>query len=247
MQVTLAIPARMASTRLPGKMLADLAGKPLIVRVVERLKQVRFNCEIVVVTDADEIAQVAQSAGARALMSSPECPSGTARIASVCDQIPGDLIINVQGDEPFIRPEDIETLIDAWRQTEAPCITPVYPLKNTDSLLDSNCVKVVRSHDGRALYFSRSPVPHMRGIAPQEWLAHGQYWGHMGVYGYRRDLLESYSSIPSSQLESTESLEQLRLLEANITIQTVELAAPRLAIDTPDDLEQARKLWAQEA
>jgi len=240
--VTLCIPARLASTRLPRKVLLDLGGKPVIQHVWERAKKVKQANRIVIVTDADEVAQVAQKFGAEVIMTSPDCPSGTARIASVIDQFHGDFYINIQGDEPFIEPTLLDELISCWKRTQCALVTAVSPITEVERLQSSSVVKVVRAENGEAIYFSRSPIPFFRGYEMSEWLNKFSYWSHIGVYGYNRDTLARYPQLSPTALESVESLEQLRFLAHGFRFQTIVSDYHPVAIDTAEDLAVARKL-----
>lgn len=239
---SIVIPARIASTRLPGKMLKSLGGKPVVQHVIERAQNVR-NCQSVyVVTDSNEIVQLARSLGVTGFLTSPECRSGTERIVSVLNEIIGDWIFNVQGDEPFVDIHLLEEMIDRTRTTQADILTPVYRLKSVEEVLNPNIVKVVRDAKDFALYFSRSPIPYVRDISKAEWLQHTTFWGHLGIYGYQRTVLEKYSNLPINSLEQAESLEQLRFLSNGFRIFTCESSNRSVAIDTAEDLVSAEKI-----
>jgi 3-deoxy-manno-octulosonate cytidylyltransferase (CMP-KDO synthetase) len=242
--VTLCIPARIASTRLPRKVLLDLGGKPVVQHVWERAKQVRQADRVVLLTDSEEVAGVARGFGAEVLMTDPACPSGTARMASVIGHLPGDFFLNVQGDEPFIQPDLLDGLITRWKETQCPLVTAVSKIHATERLLATSVVKVVRAENGEAIYFSRSPIPHLRGVDPAEWVTRRDYWVHVGVYGYDRATLAGYAQLKATELEAAESLEQLRFLAHGLTFQTVITDYHPVAIDTPEDLEAARRLLA---
>ncbi len=242
--ITLCIPARIASTRLPRKVLLDLGGKPVVQHVWEKARQVRQADRVILLTDSEEVAQAARGFGAEVVMTSPDCPSGTARMASVIDRVPGDFFLNVQGDEPFIEPELLDGLISRWKETKCRLVTAVSKLRSTERLLASSVVKVVRAENGEALYFSRSPIPHLRGVDPAEWVSRRDYWVHIGVYGYDRATLAGYAQLKPTELEAVESLEQLRFLAHGLTFQTVVTDYHPVAIDTPEDLEAARRLLA---
>ena len=242
--VTLCIPARIASTRLPRKVLLDLGGKPVVQHVWERAKQVRQADRVVLLTDSEEVAGIARGFGAEVLMTDPACPSGTARMASVIGHLPGDFFLNVQGDEPFIQPELLDGLISRWQETKCPLVTAVSKIHATERLLATSVVKVVRAENGEAIYFSRSPIPHLRGVDPAEWVTRRDYWAHIGVYGYDRATLAGYAQLKATELEAVESLEQLRFLAHGLTFQTVVTDYHPVAIDTAEDLEAARRLLA---
>ena len=239
---SIVIPARIASTRLPGKMLKSLGGKPVVQHVIERTQKVR-NCQAVyVVTDSNEIVQLARSLGVTGLLTSPECRSGTERIVSVLNQIKGDWIFNVQGDEPFVDIDLLESMIEYAYDTQTAILTPIYRLKSIEEVLNPNIVKVVRDTNNFALYFSRSPIPFVRDIPKEEWLQHTTFWGHLGIYGYPRTVLEKYFYLSQNPLEKAESLEQLRFLSKGIRIFTCESQNRSVAIDTAEDLALAEKI-----
>lgn len=239
---SIVIPARIASTRLPGKMLKSLGGKPVVQHVIERTQKV-CNCQSVyVVTDSNEIVQLARSLGVTGLLTSPECRSGTERIVSALNEISGDWIFNVQGDEPFVDIHLIEEMIDLTRNIQADILTPVYRLKSIKEVFNPNVVKVVRNTKDFALYFSRNPIPFVRDIPKEEWLQHTTFWGHLGIYGYQRTVLENYSKLSVNPLEQAESLEQLRFLSNNFRILTCETQNRSVAIDTEEDLALAEKI-----
>ncbi len=239
---TLCIPARLGSTRLPRKVLLDLGGKPVVQHVWERAKKVKQATRVVILTDAEEVAKVARCFGAEVIMTSPDCPSGTARIASVLDQLPGEFFLNVQGDEPFIEPDLLDQLITRWKETKCRLVTAVSKITKTERLQASSVVKVVRAENGEAIYFSRSPIPFLRGVEITDWVKQKDYWSHIGVYGYDRATLAGYARLAPTELEATESLEQLRFLAHGITFQTVITNYHPVAIDTAEDLEAARLL-----
>lgn len=238
----LCIPARLGSTRLPRKVLLDLGGKPVVQHVWERAKKVKQATRVVILTDADEIAKVATGFGAEVIMTSHDCASGTARIASVLNQLPGEFFLNVQGDEPFIEPDLLDQLITRWIETKCRLVTAVSKITQAERLQSSSVVKVVRAENGEAIYFSRSPIPFLRGAEIAEWVKQKDYWSHIGVYGYDRATLAGYEKLKSTTLESMESLEQLRFLAHGITFQTVVTNYHPIAIDTAEDLSAARLL-----
>jgi 3-deoxy-manno-octulosonate cytidylyltransferase (CMP-KDO synthetase) len=236
------IPSRLASTRLPRKVLADICGKPLVQHVWERVSQAKNVDSVIVATDSPEVVQVVAAWGGKALLTDPACQSGTERIASVLDQLDADLILNVQGDEPLVDPDMLDALIASWISNPCDLITPVYRITSLEDLNNPNVVKVARAQDGCALYFSRSPIPYVRDCPQEEWLTHQAFWGHIGVYGYRKEVLAKYAKLPFSPLQAAESLEQLRFLEAGYTFQTVETIYHSIAVDTQADLEKVRRL-----
>jgi len=237
MSIVAVIPSRFASTRLPGKPLVDICGKPMVQHVYERVRQVELFDEVLVATDDQRIFDVVEAFGGKAVMTSVDCPSGTDRLIEVAQAHPADIYVNIQGDEPLIEPEVVEKL--ARVMLDDPDLqmgTLCYPI-TAEQAQNPNIVKVVRAHNNNALYFSRSPIPFARsgGIAPE-------YFGHLGMYAYRRDFLMSFGKLPYSKLENTEKLEQLRVLEAGIAIRCLTVQAMAPGVDTPEDLEEVRRI-----
>jgi len=242
-----AIPARLQSTRFPRKVLADIHGRPMLWHVYQGVSSAKKIKEVWVLSDSQEVVDQASSWGANALLTSEDCSSGTDRIASVIDSLDADVIINVQGDEPLISSEVIDRLAVAIEGSPADVATPVYPITTLEELTSPNVVKVVRGHDGSALYFSRSPVPHVRDVTIDDWLSRGQFWGHAGVYAYRRSALVEFPNLPVGRLEKLEKLEQLRLLEAGKRFLAVEIDYRPHAVDVPEDLEAVKRILASTA
>jgi 3-deoxy-manno-octulosonate cytidylyltransferase (CMP-KDO synthetase) len=250
-----AVPARLQSSRLPNKVLADIGGKPMIQRVLERCRESTEVDTVVLCTDSQELQQRAAGWGFPVLMTAESCSSGSDRIASVADALMtlawGDItpaaeqtaVINVQGDQPFIDPQVIDAMAAEFRRLDPvpSVVTPVYGLK-PETVHNPNVVKTLLSHDGRALYFSRSAIPHVRDVDPSEWHRHTTFWGHVGMYGFRGDVLAAWNQLPASPLEDLERLEQLRLIEAGLTIATFEVQGTSLSVDTAEQLEQARAM-----
>ena len=245
MKTQVVIPARLQSTRLPRKVLADIHGKPLIQHVWERVRAAQMVDDVFIAVDDDTVQAVAQGFGAQVLMTDPACQSGTERIASVLDQLDADFIINVQGDEPLIQTTLIDALVTRWQADPVDLVTPIFRMTDVDDLFSSHVVKVVRGYDDRILYFSRQAVPHLRDVPEQEWLAQQAYWGHIGVYGYRRQVLANYDQLPASPLEASEKLEQLRFLEAGYQFLAVETDYRPIAVDVAEDLEHVRQILAK--
>jgi len=248
--VVVAVPARLESARLPGKVLADIAGKPMLQHVLERCRQAKGVAAVVVCTDSEQVRADAEAWGFPVLMTSPDCSSGSERLASVVTELVAaaggsssdTLVINVQGDQPLLDPGIIETMVAQFVALQRPpVLTPVYPLA-ADKLHDPNVVKVLRARDGRAITFSRSALPHLRGVPPEQWADHTTYWGHVGLYGYRADVLAGWMALPASPLEELEKLEQLRMIEAGIPLLTYAVDQDCLSVDTQEQLEQARAL-----
>ncbi len=237
------IPARYASTRFPGKLLQDLGGKPVIIHVYENSKKAGLIDDVVVATDDERIYDMVKRWNGNCVMTSPFHPSGTDRIAEVARKMDCDIIVNVQGDEPFIRPEMIDDVVSLLDDERASISTLIKEIKNREELLDPNTVKVVFDRESFAIYFSRSPIPYHR----DEWKGidgirvNGYLYKHIGIYGYRKDVLLRISSLPQSRLERIEKLEQLRAIENGIKIKVKETPFETIGIDTPDDLERARR------
>ena len=250
-----AVPARLQSSRLPNKVLADIGGKPMIQRVLERCRESTAVDTVVLCTDSQELQQRAAVWGFPVLMTAESCSSGSDRIASVAGALmelawgnatpvaEQTAVINVQGDQPFIDPQVIDAMAAEFRRLDPvpAVVTPVYGLK-PETVHNPNVVKTLLAHDGRALYFSRSAIPHVRDVDPSEWHRHTTFWGHVGMYGFRGDVLAGWNRLPASPLEDLERLEQLRLIEAGLTIATFEVQGTSLSVDTAEQLEQARAM-----
>lgn len=236
------IPARFASTRFPGKPLADIAGKTLIQRVYEQAVQAQRLTEVIVATDDERILQHVHSFGGKAAMTLASHRSGTDRCAELAAQIPtAEAILNIQGDEPFIEPAQID-LAAALLEAGRPISTLAKRIGREEDLHNPNVVKVVWNQQHEALYFSRSPIPHMRGLPPGQWIDHGDFYKHIGLYGFRRETLLELAVLPISHYEQMESLEQLRWLEAGYPIAVGITEQETIGVDTPEDLEKARAM-----
>lgn len=237
MRTLAVIPARYASTRLPGKPLLDICGKPMIQHVCEAVGKATLVDDVLVATDDERIARAVSDLGGRAVMTSPDCASGTDRLVEIARHEQADIYLNVQGDEPLLRPTDVDKLVEALRRhPQAAAATPCYPVSARQAL-DPNLVKVVRDDAGQALYFSRAPIPFDRDGEKQV-----RYWGHVGMYAYRPAALAIFATHAPGELERAEKLEQLRLLQHGIGIQMVELAPCAPGVDTAEDLERVRAL-----
>lgn len=235
------IPARYASSRFPGKPLADLGGKSMIERVYERVSSVLD--DVAVATDDQRIADAVKAFGGRAVMTSDKHRSGTDRVCEAA-QILGtdaDVVINIQGDEPFIAPSQIEALKGCFDEKTdiASLARPFDPTLGFDALFDPNLVKVVMGEQCNALYFSRSIIPYVRSVDWKRWLEKTTFYTHVGIYAYRRDVLNQIAKLPQAPLEIAESLEQLRWLSADYRIRMAVTTEPTIGIDTPADLEAA--------
>ncbi|MEM8865784.1 MAG: 3-deoxy-manno-octulosonate cytidylyltransferase [Planctomycetota bacterium] len=232
------IPARLASTRLPRKMLLADTGLPLVLHTYEAARGAKKPSSVIVATDSEEILSVVQSAGGQAVMTSPDCVSGTDRVAEVARQRPEfDLFVNLQGDEPELDPAAIDRVVAMLEEdSTAAMATLATPIHNPARVADPANVKVVFDDAGRALYFSRSPIPYLRD--PLENVAAEnptQRFQHVGLYAYQRDFLLRLADLPPSPLEQAEKLEQLRVLEAGETIRVGQIANAAPGIDTADD------------
>lgn len=240
MKVLGIIPARYASSRFPGKPLADIRGKSMIQRVYEQARKAESLNQVVVATDHDQIFNHVSRFGGQVCMTGKHHKSGTDRCFEALTQLKEkfDYVINIQGDEPFIQPEQINALASALDgQTEIATLVKV--IEERDQLFNPNVVKAVADVHGRALYFSRSPIPYARNIPHDEWIDAHKYHKHIGMYGYRVDVLERITGLEPTALELTESLEQLRWLENGMTIRVIETIYDSIGIDSPEDLARA--------
>ena len=238
------IPARYASTRFPGKPLAMLGGKPVLQHVYERANLAQQIDEVCVATDDERIASAARTFGAKVFMTDAGHQSGTDRCAEVAQHYPEDsIIVNIQGDEPFIDPSQIDAVANPLlADNPADISTLVVRLKELESVNNPNVVKAVKSASGQALYFSRSPIPFLRGIPQEQWMEKGVFYKHLGIYGFRRSVLLRVARLPQSAYEQMEALEQLRWLEAGYRIQVETTTIETIGIDTPEDLEAAERI-----
>ena len=232
------IPARLASTRLPRKMLREIAGKPLIGMVYEAVRSSPLLDRVIVATDSDEILAVCRQHGWEAEMTSSHHRSGTERVHEVSARVIADVYINVQGDEPLTRPEHIATLLGVMKNPSVQVGTVMTPASEED-IPNPNAVKVVTDASGRALYFSRSTIPYDRdGTRPR-------YFKHLGLYAYRKEALDRFVSLPESSLEKSERLEQLRFLENGIPIFVGETPYDSVGVDTEEDLQRVIEILSR--
>lgn len=234
------IPARYASTRLPGKPLVDLAGKSMIQRVVEQTRQAALS-RVVVATDDERILDHVLSFGGEAVLTSPDHPSGTDRVWEAYHQLgqQADCVVNIQGDEPFIQPAQINALIELFADEATQIATLVKPVISQEELLSPHLPKVVLGAQGEALYFSRHPIPYLRQYPTMSWLQHHRFLRHIGLYAYRPAVLRQLTQLPPDALELAESLEQLRWLSHGFRIRTAETDQATHGIDTPEDVQRA--------
>lgn len=247
MKCLVIIPARYASTRFPAKPLALLGGKPIIEHVYGQVS--KAVSDVVVATDDERIMAAVEAFGGRAVMTSTEHQSGTDRCYEALQRVGGDydVVINVQGDEPFIQPEQIEALIACFEDAATDIATMVKPFTVADgieALENPNSPKVVVSRDMKALCFSRSVIPYMRGVEREEWLAKHTYYKHIGIYAFRAKTLAEVTALPQSSLELSEKLEQLRWLENGYVIGVATTERETIGIDTPEDLSRAEAYLA---
>jgi len=238
------IPARYQSTRFPGKPLALLGNKIIIQWVYENAKKALD--EVYVATDDERIYKAVEAFGGKAVYTSPNHQSGTDRCAEaaikIAENLTFDVVINIQGDEPFIRPEQIEGLKACFDSAESEIATLIKPIINLAEITNINRPKVVINKYQEAMYFSRSPIPFVRDSKNEDWISRTDFYSHIGMYAYRFDILLELTKLPLGILEKAESLEQLRWLENGYKIKTAQTTFENIGIDTPEDLEEARKL-----
>lgn len=253
MSAIVIIPARYASTRFPGKPLVDINGKSMIQRVCEQAAKATSISAVYVATDDERIQEHVESLGGKVVMTATTHQSGTDRCAEAMqkinekrgEEIDGnekiEVVVNIQGDEPFIQPEQIDALVKLFENKTTQIATLVKPIEKESVLWDVNRPKVVRGVNGNALYFSRQCIPYLRNLPKSDWLQSHTFYKHIGVYAYRPSILQQISQLPSSPLERAESLEQLRWLENGYSIQTAVTHFESPSIDTPEDLERVLK------
>jgi 3-deoxy-manno-octulosonate cytidylyltransferase (CMP-KDO synthetase) len=238
MKAIAVIPARLASTRLPRKMLRQIAGKTLIARVYEGVRSSPLLTDVIVATDSDEIMQLCRRHGFNARMTSPTHRSGTERVCEISHSIAADVYINVQGDEAMTRAEQIATLLDLMKDPNVQVGTLKTPASPED-INNPNAVKVVTDAAGKALYFSRATIPYDRDSASPN------YFKHLGFYAYRKPALDRFCALPESSLERSERLEQLRFLENGIPIQVGETPYDTVGVDTEEDLRRVEEIFSR--
>ena len=236
------IPARFASSRFPGKVLAQISSKTMLQHVYERCAQARYLTSTTIATDDERVYAVAKGFGANVRMTRADHPTGTDRVAEVASAETAEVVVNIQGDEPLIDPAAIDAaILPLVHDSEIVMGTLKKRIENAREISDSNVVKVVTDRQGDAIYFSRCPIPYVRST--QAGLPATPYFKHVGLYVYRRDFLLRYSALPIGPLEEAERLEQLRALENGYRIRVVETEYESLGVDTPDDLERVSRLF----
>jgi 3-deoxy-manno-octulosonate cytidylyltransferase (CMP-KDO synthetase) len=234
------IPARHASSRLPGKPLVPIAGRPMIQRVVERVRRAQLVSRVVVATDEAVIKDAVEAFGGEAILTRRDHHTGSDRVAEVAVHLRADIYVNAQGDEPLIDPGTVDAVVAAMLEDDSVQVaTPCTPIAHADDIMDPNIVKVVRDFDGNALYFSRAPVPWVRDTGTSVAARHLK---HLGLYAFRRDALVEFPTLPPGELERIEQLEQLRWLENGFRIRVVETAYDAVSVDVPADVERVEKL-----
>jgi 3-deoxy-manno-octulosonate cytidylyltransferase (CMP-KDO synthetase) len=237
------IPARFGSTRFPGKPLADINGKTMIQRVYEQCKSASRLNDVIIATDDERIMKHVQSFGGKVIMSDPQHSSGTDRCSEIIQSLSEkpEVIINIQGDEPFIQPEQIDLLCGAFANKDVNIGTLVKKIITSDELFNHNTVKVVVNKNEEAVYFSRLPIPYNRNFPEDEWLKNSIYYKHIGIYGYRRETLLNITRLEKTNLEIAESLEQLRWIENGYKIHVKITSLESVGIDTPEDLRKVQQ------
>jgi len=239
-KVVVVIPARYGSTRLPGKPLVMLAGKPMIQRVYERAKMAQRADRVVVATDDERILKAVEGFGGEARMTREDHRTGTERVAEVAAHVPGEVFVNVQGDEPLLDPAAVDTAVNALLEEPAAQVATVATqVKAAADIMDPNVVKTVLDFDDNALYFSRAPIPWVRDTSAKMVVRHLK---HLGLYVFQRDALLEYPTLPQGELERIEQLEQLRWLENGWKIRVAEVEQDAVSVDVPADVERVEKL-----
>jgi 3-deoxy-manno-octulosonate cytidylyltransferase (CMP-KDO synthetase) len=218
----------------------------MLQRVLDQCAKATHAHDVFLCTDSDELRDIASGWGYRTLMTPASCTSGTDRIALAAQQLDHDVIVNVQGDQPFVDPKMIDSVIADFvsRSPRPMMLTPIFVMK-PEAIMSPNSVKVVRRSNGDAIYFSRSPIPFQRDAQPAEWTTHTTYWGHVGLYAYSQEALAAWRTFPSSVLEDLEKLEQLRFIEHGVAVSTIVVDEPLGEVNVAEDLDLARKIASQ--
>jgi 3-deoxy-manno-octulosonate cytidylyltransferase (CMP-KDO synthetase) len=245
------IPARYGAQRFPGKPLAAIAGKSLVQRVYEQTIKAQRLDKVIVATEDTRILEAVEAFGGDAMLTSPDCATGTDRVAEVARAYDCELVLNIQGDEPLMRPEMIDQLIEGM-QSDPKCVmgTLARKLESAANLDNPNVVKVALAQNGNALYFSRSRIPFVRDAKtgdPQEWLTLGKFYKHLGIYAFRREFLFKFVQLPQSELEKTEKLEQLRALENGFSIKVLITPHDSIGVDRPEDVQLVEEILKSQA
>lgn len=238
------IPSRYGSSRFPGKPLIDLAGKSMIQRVYAQAKKSKLLSDVIVATDDERIFHHVEKFGGKAMMTSSSHQSGTDRCAEVLEKLNSNhhAVINIQGDEPFIHPDQIDLLAKCFADKNTELATLINRTDDSELIHNPNRIKVTIDKNQTALYFSRAAIPYLKGVAPNEWAKHFPYFLHIGIYGYRSDILKKITQLPLSELEKSESLEQLRWLENGYRIKVAETKFESYSIDSPEDVPNVLKM-----
>ncbi|HOK22526.1 MAG TPA: 3-deoxy-manno-octulosonate cytidylyltransferase [Candidatus Hydrothermia bacterium] len=237
MRTIIVIPARIGSTRFPGKVLAPILGKPMIHYVYDGARESKIVEKVLVATDSSEVLEVVKGFGGEAILTPSELPSGTDRVYAAVRDLSAKYIVNLQGDEPLIRGTVLDTIFEVLFDTDADIVTPYYKTRDKREINDPNRIKIVSDKRDYALYFSRSPIPFERDANSTI-----RYKIHTGIYGFKRESLERFVSLPQSELEKTEKLEQLRALENGMKIKLVEVDFKSIPVDVPEDIKKIEKL-----
>lgn len=242
-EVVIVIPARYASSRLPGKPLVLLAGKPMIQRVYERAQMAKRAARVIVATEDDRIVKAVQAFGGQARMTRPDHRTGTERVAEVAAHERGDVFVNVQGDEPLLDPVAVDTAVDALLEEPAASISTVAtPIRTASDIMDPNVVKTVLDFENNGIYFSRAPIPWVRDRDSKIQVRHLK---HLGLYVFQRDALLEFPTLPQGELERIEQLEQLRWLENGWKIRVAEVEHDAVSVDVPEDVARVEKLLSK--
>jgi 3-deoxy-manno-octulosonate cytidylyltransferase (CMP-KDO synthetase) len=243
-KVVVVIPARYGATRLPGKPLVLLAGKPMIQRVYERAKLAKRADQVIVATDDERILKAVEGFGGEARITRADHRTGTERVAEVAAHVAGDVFVNVQGDEPLLDPSAVDMVVSSLlEEPQASISTVATPVKTPGDIMDPNVVKTVLDFDGNALYFSRAPIPWVRDTANKIQVRHLK---HLGLYVFQREALLEYPTLPQGELERIEQLEQLRWMENGWKIRVAEVEHDAVSVDVPEDVERVEKLLREQ-
>lgn len=242
MKISAIIPARLESTRLPKKVLADIGGQSMIQRVYQKAIDSKLFDQVIIATDSEKVMSHCIAFNMRVMITSDQHESGTDRVAEVASMLDSEIIINIQGDEPFIEISSLEAIVHLMKNDDVYIGTLTKRIEDTESLLDYNIVKLVKDNNQKVLYFSRQAIPAQRDVPYRNWLDKGIYYQHLGLYGFKKDTLLAITSLAQSELEKSEKLEQLRWMSNGYSVHVAEVESQSFGIDSPADLEKARKL-----